>query len=173
MTRLDGPPSDRDLIPHRLAPAGSAVAAETGSGPLGIHRISVRVADLERSLGFYRDLLGLAVRERGAESGADTAAIARLTAAGHVALSPPVAGPGRAPPLRGSPLLRCSRPGPGRRRAVELGGSPAAGSAEGSPAAGSAEAQLPPAMAGRMTSVSESPTAVSSPSRTRTSSSLR
>ncbi len=35
----------------------------------GIHHVAVRVADLERSISFYTELLGLAVRTRGAGTG--------------------------------------------------------------------------------------------------------
>jgi glyoxylase I family protein len=41
----------------------------------GLHHVSVAVADLERSLGFYRDLLGIPVREQVEMSGAAVAEI--------------------------------------------------------------------------------------------------
>jgi diaminopimelate decarboxylase len=47
----------RDRVPRRLRGAGARV--------LGVDHVSVAVADIDRSLAFYRDLLGLAVRKRG------------------------------------------------------------------------------------------------------------
>jgi lactoylglutathione lyase len=47
----------RDRVPGRLRGGGSRV--------LGVDHVSVAVADIDCSLGFYRDLLGLTVRERG------------------------------------------------------------------------------------------------------------
>jgi catechol 2,3-dioxygenase-like lactoylglutathione lyase family enzyme len=41
----------------------------------GLDHVSVSVADLDRSLAFYRDLLGLRVRERGEEEGGQMATI--------------------------------------------------------------------------------------------------
>jgi len=41
----------------------------------GLDHVSVTVADLDRSLAFYRDLLGLRVRERGEEEGGQMATI--------------------------------------------------------------------------------------------------
>jgi hypothetical protein len=47
----------RDRVPRRLRGADTRV--------LGVDHVAVSVADIDRSLAFYRDLLGLAVRERG------------------------------------------------------------------------------------------------------------
>lgn len=41
----------------------------------GLDHVSVTVADLDRSLAFYRDLLGLRVRERGEDGGGQMATI--------------------------------------------------------------------------------------------------
>jgi catechol 2,3-dioxygenase-like lactoylglutathione lyase family enzyme len=41
----------------------------------GLDHVSVTVADLDRSLGFYRDLLGLRVRETGEDGGGQMATI--------------------------------------------------------------------------------------------------
>ena len=41
----------------------------------GLDHVSVTVADLDRSLAFYRDLLGLRVRETGEEEGGQMARI--------------------------------------------------------------------------------------------------
>jgi diaminopimelate decarboxylase/catechol 2,3-dioxygenase-like lactoylglutathione lyase family enzyme len=58
----------RDRVPGRLRGDGSRV--------LGVDHVSVAVADIDRSLGFYRDLLGLTVRERGV---LDPGLVARMT----------------------------------------------------------------------------------------------
>ena len=44
----------------------------------GLDHVSVTVADLDRSLAFYRDLLGLRVRETGEEEGGQMATIVAL-----------------------------------------------------------------------------------------------
>jgi len=54
----------RDLIPARLtAPGHSSAKAR------GLDHVSVTCADLDRSLGFYVDLLGLELRDRGEAAG--------------------------------------------------------------------------------------------------------
>jgi diaminopimelate decarboxylase len=52
----------RDAIPARLG------GAMDGAGVRGLDHVSVACADLDRSLAFYRDLLGLPVRDRGGGS---------------------------------------------------------------------------------------------------------
>ena len=54
----------RDTVPARLGGGGTAV----GDGVRGLDHVSVACSDLDRSLAFYRDLLGLALRDRGAGS---------------------------------------------------------------------------------------------------------
>ena len=41
----------------------------------GIHHVGVTSSDLERSLGFYRDLLGMTVLDRGVESSSEMATL--------------------------------------------------------------------------------------------------
>lgn len=60
----------------------------------GLHHVGVTVADLDRSLGFYRDLLGIGVRERVEDSGADLAAVTGLPEA-HVRIADLELGDGR------------------------------------------------------------------------------
>jgi diaminopimelate decarboxylase len=60
----------RDVIPARLLDADPG---PNGSGPavVGLDHASISCADLDRSLGFYCDLLGLELRARGDASGAE------------------------------------------------------------------------------------------------------
>ncbi len=51
-----------------------------GRSARGIDHVGVACSDLERSLGFYRDLLGMAVLDRGVESSPDMAALLGLDA---------------------------------------------------------------------------------------------
>jgi diaminopimelate decarboxylase len=60
----------RDLIPERLRARPKAAEARDGWRAIGIDHVSVTCGDLDRSLAFYRDLLGLAVRGRGEADGA-------------------------------------------------------------------------------------------------------
>ena len=61
----------RDLIPERLR-AGSSTAADPHRWRVeGLDHVAVTSGDLEASLGFYRDLLGLEVRARGADRGGE------------------------------------------------------------------------------------------------------
>lgn len=57
----------RDLIPERLRPGGR----DRGWSASGLDHVSVTSGDLDRSLEFYRDLLGLELRARGDGLGAD------------------------------------------------------------------------------------------------------
>jgi lactoylglutathione lyase len=60
----------------------------------GLHHVGVTVADLDRSLAFYRDLLGIDVRERSEEAGGDVATITGLAGA-HVRIADLELGDGR------------------------------------------------------------------------------
>lgn len=57
----------RDVLPARLRGTAKGHDAEA----IGLDHVSISVADLDRSLAFYRDLLGLPVLGRGEESGGD------------------------------------------------------------------------------------------------------
>jgi diaminopimelate decarboxylase len=59
----------RDLIPERLRGTQDSPDARGGWRATGIDHVSVTSGDLDRSLAFYRDLLGLALRARGDEDG--------------------------------------------------------------------------------------------------------
>jgi catechol 2,3-dioxygenase-like lactoylglutathione lyase family enzyme len=59
----------RDLIPKRLRGGPAAADARDGWRATGIDHVSVTCGDLDRSLTFYRDLLGLALRARGDADG--------------------------------------------------------------------------------------------------------
>jgi diaminopimelate decarboxylase len=61
----------RDLIPARLLDHQESEAGEEGWRVNGIDHASVSCADLDRSLHFYCDILGLAVRARGEAEGAE------------------------------------------------------------------------------------------------------
>jgi len=54
----------RDTIPERLD-GGSPAADGAGWRATGLDHVAVTSGDLERSIGFYRDLLGLTLRSRG------------------------------------------------------------------------------------------------------------
>jgi catechol 2,3-dioxygenase-like lactoylglutathione lyase family enzyme len=58
----------RDVVPARLANQAATLASPLGpeTGVRGLDHVSVACSDLDRSLAFYRDLLGLALRDRGA-----------------------------------------------------------------------------------------------------------
>ena len=77
----------------------------------GLHHVGVTVADLDRSLRFYRDLLGVPVRERTEEAGGDVATITGLPDA-HVRIADLELGDGRVIELveyaapAGSPLAQ-------------------------------------------------------------------
>jgi catechol 2,3-dioxygenase-like lactoylglutathione lyase family enzyme len=60
----------RDLIPARLSDDGRAAGA-AGWRVAGIDHASVSCADLDRSLHFYRELLGLGLRAQGEAEGAE------------------------------------------------------------------------------------------------------
>jgi catechol 2,3-dioxygenase-like lactoylglutathione lyase family enzyme len=60
----------------------------------GLHHVGVTVSDLDRALGFYRDLLGLTVRERVEESGGAVAEVTGLPGA-HVRIADLELGDGR------------------------------------------------------------------------------
>jgi diaminopimelate decarboxylase len=59
----------RDLIPERLRGERDAADATSGWRATGIDHVAVTCGDLDRSLAFYRDLLGLALRARGHAEG--------------------------------------------------------------------------------------------------------
>jgi catechol 2,3-dioxygenase-like lactoylglutathione lyase family enzyme len=59
----------RDLIPERLRVKPDRADGAAGGMVIGIDHVSVTCADLDRSLAFYGDLLGVAVRGRGEEDG--------------------------------------------------------------------------------------------------------
>ncbi len=59
----------RDLIPERLRARPDAHDLPSGWRATGIDHVSVTCGDLDRSLAFYRDLLGVALRGRGEEDG--------------------------------------------------------------------------------------------------------
>jgi diaminopimelate decarboxylase len=61
----------RDLIPARLLDHQESEAGDEGWRVNGIDHASVSCADLDRSLHFYCDLLGIAVRARGEAEGAE------------------------------------------------------------------------------------------------------
>ncbi|MGH2926046.1 MAG: VOC family protein [Solirubrobacterales bacterium] len=61
----------RDLVPERLRVDQTDTAGPAGWRPTGLDHVSVTAADLERSLGFYGDLLGLEVRARGEAQGGE------------------------------------------------------------------------------------------------------
>jgi catechol 2,3-dioxygenase-like lactoylglutathione lyase family enzyme len=61
----------RDLIPERLRADSSAAADRDGCRVEGLDHVAVTSGDLEASLGFYRDLLGLELRARGADRGGE------------------------------------------------------------------------------------------------------
>lgn len=58
----------RDLIPHRLR-GGSPAIDSAGWRARGLDHVSVTSGDLDRSLAFYCDLLGLELRARGEAEG--------------------------------------------------------------------------------------------------------
>jgi catechol 2,3-dioxygenase-like lactoylglutathione lyase family enzyme len=64
----------RDRVPARLRPAGG----RDGYTALGLDHVSVTCGDLDRSLAFYSDLLGLPLRDRGRAEGGEIAAITRV-----------------------------------------------------------------------------------------------
>ena len=59
----------RDLIPERLRGEPDAAATRNGWQATGIDHVSVTCGDLDRSLAFYCDVLGLALRARGDADG--------------------------------------------------------------------------------------------------------
>ncbi len=59
----------RDVIPQRLRPQGGG----DGWRPAAIDHVSITCADLDASLGFYADLLGIEVRSRGDAEGGEFA----------------------------------------------------------------------------------------------------
>ena len=59
----------RDLIPERLRGEPDATAGRNGWRATGIDHVSVTCGDLDRSLAFYCDVLGLALRARGDADG--------------------------------------------------------------------------------------------------------
>jgi diaminopimelate decarboxylase len=61
----------RDLIPERLRADSSAAADRDGCRVEGLDHVAVTSGDLDASLGFYRDLLGLELRARGADRGGE------------------------------------------------------------------------------------------------------
>ncbi len=67
----------RDLIPDHLRPA----AEQGGWRATGLDHVSVTSGDLDRSLAFYRDLLGLKLRARGDDLGPDELAITGVAGA--------------------------------------------------------------------------------------------
>ena len=63
----------RDLIPERLRGAG--MDSEPSWRATGLDHVSVTSGELDRSLAFYGDLLGLPLRDRGEASGAQEFAV--------------------------------------------------------------------------------------------------
>lgn len=59
----------RDLIPERLRAKPDGADGSSGWRATGLDHVSVTCADLDRTLAFYRDLLGVALRARGEEDG--------------------------------------------------------------------------------------------------------
>ncbi|MEA2213283.1 MAG: diaminopimelate decarboxylase [Solirubrobacteraceae bacterium] len=70
----------REILPARLAPDGVAATGASG-GVKRLDHVSVTSGDLERSLRFYRDLLGLVLRDRGEMSHGELAEITGMSAA--------------------------------------------------------------------------------------------
>jgi diaminopimelate decarboxylase len=60
----------RDLVPQRLR--------QSPAGVIGLDHVSVTCADLDRSLAFYSDLLGIPLRDRGEAEGGEVAEITGL-----------------------------------------------------------------------------------------------
>ena len=60
----------RDLIPQRLRDAAAETNGAEGWRATGLDHVSVSSGELDRSLAFYCDLLGLALRARGEAEGA-------------------------------------------------------------------------------------------------------
>jgi diaminopimelate decarboxylase len=63
----------RDRVPRRLRPSPGGV--------LALDHVSITCADLDRSMAFYADLLGIPVRDRGEEEGGEVAEITGLPGA--------------------------------------------------------------------------------------------
>ncbi|MQA73420.1 MAG: hypothetical protein GEU88_03535 [Solirubrobacterales bacterium] len=61
----------RDLVPERLRHGSPALDGAVGWRATGLDHVSVTSADLDRSLAFYRDLLGLELRGRGEAEGGE------------------------------------------------------------------------------------------------------
>jgi diaminopimelate decarboxylase len=61
----------RDLIPERLRDRSTSSDGAAGWRPTGLDHVSVTSGDLDRSLGFYCDLLGLELRARGEAQGGE------------------------------------------------------------------------------------------------------
>ena len=59
----------RDMVPARLRSGASDMAGAAGWRATGLDHVSVTSGDLDRSLAFYRDLLGLELRARGEAEG--------------------------------------------------------------------------------------------------------
>lgn len=80
----------RDLIPDRLAGDGPSPGARV----LGLDHVSVSSGDIDRSLAFYRDLLGIPLVGRGEAKGPEVGVIARFDQA-HVRFADLDLGDGR------------------------------------------------------------------------------
>ena len=85
----------RAMMSERTESAGDRAGSGTGISVLGVDHLNLRVADLERSLRFYRDLLGLREAQRDQPPG--RAGVAGRHAGGERRPLPP-AGAGLPPP---------------------------------------------------------------------------
>lgn len=72
----------RDVIPPRLA-SQSEASPDTNWGVEGLDHVAVSSGDLDRSLRFYHDLLGLRIRDRGEATNGEIADITGIAGA-HV-----------------------------------------------------------------------------------------
>ena len=84
---------------------------------MGLHHVGVTVSDLDRSLRFYRDLLGLAVLHRGVDQGAWIDDVVGIDGT-VIAVADLDAGDGRIlelveyrSPRESAAITRCSQPG--------------------------------------------------------------
>jgi diaminopimelate decarboxylase len=71
----------RDMIPARLQNGAGEMAGGAGWRATGLDHVSVTSGDLDRSLSFYRDLLGLELRARGEAEGSSEFEITGITGA--------------------------------------------------------------------------------------------
>jgi catechol 2,3-dioxygenase-like lactoylglutathione lyase family enzyme len=69
------------LIVAAAAPSPAAEPAASTSDLEGIYKVGVRVSDLERSIRFYRDVLGMELTQQTEFTGADAHDVLRIPAA--------------------------------------------------------------------------------------------